>query len=224
VSRPDGIVLLGGGGHARVVLSVLRLIGERVVGYTDLRPRDAMPPHVPYLGDDEVLRSFDAERTELVSGIGSVGRTHLRTKVYLDARALGLRFTVVRHPSALVDPGARIGLGVQLMAGAIVQTGASLAENVLVNTGAIVDHDTVIEAHAHLAPGAVLSGGVSIGEGAHVGAGAVVRQGVRVGKGAIVGAGAVVVNDVADGSTVVGVPARPRTPRTERKERGSTHE
>lgn len=44
---------------------------------------------------------------------------------------------------------------------------------------------------------------------AAVGTGAVILPGVTIGAGATVGAGAVVTNDVADGETVVGNPARP---------------
>ena len=49
----------------------------------------------------------------------------------------------------------------------------------------------------------------SIEEGAFVGSDTVLVAPVRVGKGARTGAGAVVTHDVADGETVVGVPARP---------------
>jgi maltose O-acetyltransferase len=42
-----------------------------------------------------------------------------------------------------------------------------------------------------------------------IGTGAVILQGLTIGRGATVGAGAVVTRDVAPGSTVVGVPARP---------------
>jgi acetyltransferase-like isoleucine patch superfamily enzyme len=51
---------------------------------------------------------------------------------------------------------------------------------------------------------------VTIGEGAHVGLGAAVREGIDVGHRAVVAAGAVVIRDVAAGTLVVGVPARPR--------------
>jgi serine O-acetyltransferase len=52
-----------------------------------------------------------------------------------------------------------------------------------------------------------------IGEGAFFGAGARVLGGVTVGPNAHVGANAVVLTDVAPGTTVVGIPARPTEPR-----------
>ena len=44
--------------------------------------------------------------------------------------------------------------------------------------------------------------------GASIGSGAVIVCGITIGAGAMIGAGAVVTHDVADGDTVVGVPAR----------------
>ncbi|AVH74666.1 DapH/DapD/GlmU-related protein [Weissella koreensis] len=49
---------------------------------------------------------------------------------------------------------------------------------------------------------------VHIKENAWIGANSTITPGVTIGKNAIVGAGSVVTHDVADDSTVVGVPAR----------------
>lgn len=208
------LVILGGGGHARVVHATLRLMGARVLGFTDPAPERAglLARGVVHLGTDDALGELDPRAVELVNGIGSTGRTSLRASVFQRAYERGFRFRALRHPSAVVADDAELGPGVQVMAGAIVQTGARVGANVLINTGAIVDHDCVIADHVHVAPGAVLSGQVILGEGAHVGAGATVRQGARIGARALVGAGAVVVGDVDPGCTVVGVPARPRQP------------
>jgi acetyltransferase-like isoleucine patch superfamily enzyme len=48
-----------------------------------------------------------------------------------------------------------------------------------------------------------------IGDRVFIGANATVLMGVTVGEGAVIGAGAVVTNDVAPGTIVAGVPARP---------------
>jgi acetyltransferase-like isoleucine patch superfamily enzyme len=56
------------------------------------------------------------------------------------------------------------------------------------------------------------SGPVSIGDDVFIGIRAVVLGGVTIGPGATVGAHAVVTRDVAPGTTVVGIPARPTGP------------
>ncbi|QZH76755.1 MAG: acyltransferase [Erythrobacter sp.] len=58
------------------------------------------------------------------------------------------------------------------------------------------------DATTHYAP-------VKIGNGVHIGMGARILPGVTIGDHAVLGAGAVVTKDVAAGTTVVGVPARP---------------
>jgi bifunctional UDP-N-acetylglucosamine pyrophosphorylase/glucosamine-1-phosphate N-acetyltransferase len=50
--------------------------------------------------------------------------------------------------------------------------------------------------------------GTEIGAGAFIGSDTILRAPVRVGDRARTGAGSVVTKDVADGATVVGVPAR----------------
>lgn len=199
------LVLLGGGGHARSVLAALALSGEEVRGFIgpDTADRDLSLPH---LGGDELLDGFDPARTSIVNGLGAVGA---RARMHRLAVSRGLTVETVVHPRAFVDPSVRLGAGAQVLAGAIVNAGAVIGDGVLINSGAIVEHDAVIGDHAHLAPGSVLAGDVRVGEGAHIGLGSRILQGLTVGSGSTVGAGAVVLTDVPDGTTVVGVPARP---------------
>ncbi len=51
--------------------------------------------------------------------------------------------------------------------------------------------------------------GAKIGDNVRIGTGARIIGAVRIGNGATIGANAVVVDDVPEGATVVGVPARP---------------
>lgn len=199
-------IILGGGGHACVVLSTLRALGAHVVGFTDPSP-DAELGDLKHLGNDSALKEVDPMSVYCAVGIGSTNDTGLRADVYRTQREAGFSFTPLVHPAAFVASEAKLGRGSQVMAGAMLQTGVVLADNVLVNTGASIDHHGHVAAHAHVAPGAVLSGNVEIGTGTHVGTGAILLQGVSVGEGAVVGAGAVVTNDVPAGTTVVGIPA-----------------
>ena len=204
------VIVLGGGGHARVVLDAVRSAGTQVHGFVDRDPA-ARLADLPHLGDDAVVLAMDVDDVLLVNGLGSLTSTSARRDLYDRFAAAGFRHAAVVHPAAVIADDTVIDSGAQIMAGAVVQTGAHIGVNVIVNTRASVDHDTVIGDHAHVAPGAVVCGGVKIGPGVHVGAGAVVVQGISIGANALLMAGAVVVDDVPEGACVAGVPARERT-------------
>lgn len=204
------VILIGAGGHARVLLDALELNGAKVLGLVDadasLANRDVMG--YPVLGNDDVLAQYAPGSVELVNAIGSVDSMQRRRSVYENLRRTGHAFASVIHPRATLSRHAQMAAGVQVMAGAVVQPGASLGENTIVNTGATVDHDCRVAAHVHIAPGVTLSGNVQVGEETHVGAGATVIQGVRIGARCLIAAGAVVTDGVRDGASMKGLPAR----------------
>jgi len=206
------VIGIGAGGHARVVIEILRLMGGYdLAGLLDSRPelQGAQVLGVPVLGDDSLLPGLYAQGVRHVFiGVGGTGDTRPRRRLYELARGLGFEIVAAIHPQAVLSPSAQIGRGPTVMAGAVINAAARLGENVIVNSGAIVEHDCVIGNHVHIASGARLASTVHVGDSAHIGLGACVRQCVRIGAGAIVGAGAVVVKDVPDDAVVVGVPAR----------------
>jgi sugar O-acyltransferase (sialic acid O-acetyltransferase NeuD family) len=202
------VIILGAGGHARVVADALMASGRRIRGFLDGAKRGTQLLGLPVLGGDELLESISPSEVELANGIGSAGVMDTRQRVYAAAVARGFRFTRVIHPSAIVAASATLGEGVQVLARAVVQPLARIGENSIVNTGAIVEHDVVIGSHVHVSPGCVLAGGVRIGDKVHVGVAAAVIQQVTVGAGSFVAAGAVVVANVTEGTRVMGVPAR----------------
>ncbi len=175
------VVILGAGGHARVLLAILREEKPQVAGCIAPSPpdEDCWPSEVPYLGGSDLLDQINPAAYTLVNGIGSTGPITARREVFESAVAAGFEFRGLRHRAAVVDAGAEVSDSAQIMAGAIIQSGATVGENVLLNTGAIVDHDCRIGAHSHVATGARLSGDVHIGEAVHVGAGATVIRASR---------------------------------------------
>ncbi|WP_417821471.1 acetyltransferase [Terasakiella sp.] len=204
----DGIVLLGCGGHALVVIDTLDVLGVKIQGY--IAPQKSEKDKLcafEHLGSDEVLEKLDLEAISLVNCLGSVRSTNLRRIVYQQAKSLGFRFINLIHPGAIISSSAHIGEGSQVMAGAIIQPYAVVGENSIVNTGVIVEHECKIGDHVHLSPGVVLSGGSSVGEGTHVGTGASIIQNIKIGTNVTIGAGAVVTHNIRDNDVVVGVPA-----------------
>jgi sugar O-acyltransferase (sialic acid O-acetyltransferase NeuD family) len=200
------VIVLGAGGHARVVIEALLSRGIRPAGVID---RDVSRigesfGDIPVTGSDEHILKMGVDAVELANGLGNRAA---RTNPGLSARralfgrfaALGYKFPMISHASAVIASDATLGDGAQVMAGAIIQPAARIGRNVVVNTRVVVEHDCRVGDHAHIAPGAVLCGGVSIGESAHIGAGAVILVGVSVGMGAVVAAGAVVAKNVEAG-------------------------
>jgi sugar O-acyltransferase (sialic acid O-acetyltransferase NeuD family) len=208
VSARD-VVLVGGGGHARVVAEAIRSRPElfRLLGFVDPSPcaETARRLSLPRLGDDGWLHAAPAMLVAL--GVGDVGAPTRRLGAVASVGA-GREWATIVHAQAWVSPTAMLSAGAVVMAGAAVQSGAQLHAHSLVNTGAIVEHDAVLGQHAQLGPRAAVGGGVVIGARTFVGLGAAIRDHVTLGDDVVVAMGAVVVGDLARGSIVAGVPAR----------------
>jgi UDP-perosamine 4-acetyltransferase len=204
-------VVLGGGGHAKVVVETLLNEGKcRPMGVTDPRISEGKLLGVPYVGDDEVLPKLLKKGVRaFVVGLAGVPDNRPRAALFQKGKEAGMVPVTTVHPKAVVAKSATLGAGTVVFPRAVVNPDCVLGQNVIVNTGAVVEHDVRIADHAHVCPGTVLCGGVEVGEGAFVGAGAVVTQGVRIGAWAVIGAGSTVRKDVPEGGRVAGVPAIP---------------
>jgi sugar O-acyltransferase (sialic acid O-acetyltransferase NeuD family) len=214
-SPKDTVIVIGAGSHGRMVADLAQTCGLVVSGFVDndrsLHGR--MVNGFPVIGDDEHLALLKRDDFLFANGIGSTGKVIDRRLRFEQLLSEGYRFPVLLHPRAIVAGSVPIGPGSLFMAGAIVQPGCRIDRNVIVNTGATVEHDCTIGPHTHIATRATLCGSVEVGEAAHIGAGSVVIQCCKIGSFAVLGAGTVVLNDVAPGSTVVGVPAKVRPSR-----------
>lgn len=206
------IVGIGAGGHAAVLIELLRALGNyEIVEVTDANPalwgQEVLG--VPIRGGDDRLPALrEAGVRDAFVGVGAIRAVEPRRKVYEQARALGLEPVTLVHPTAHVSPSARLERGACVLAAAVVGTRVLVGCNVTVYSGVLLEHDAEVGEHTHLSPGVHVAGGVRIGAGCFIGIGASLIQGVRIGDGAIVGAGAVVLRDVPAAYTAVGVPAR----------------
>ena len=201
------LVILGAGGHAKVVLALAEACGRTVVGICDPQLSALHTESwrkIPVLGGDEALDELELEAYGLVNGVGQLPRQNARQGLYERCQKKGFVFPVLVHPFSWVAEDVLLEDGVQVMAGAVLQPGCRVGANSIINSRASVDHDCHIASHVHIAPGATLCGGVSVSEGAYIGAGAIVIQGVSVGRGAILGAGATCVTNIDSGEVYVG--------------------
>jgi len=197
------LILIGAGGHAKVVLSLARALEREVIGVCDpVLSRDGVTNwrDVPVLGDDATLTTWLPEQVELVNGIGQFpGGTLVRQRIHERFSEQGFRFPALVHPKAWVDPSATLSDGAQIMAGAVLEAEVTVGESTIVNTGALINHDCRVGRHVHVAPGAVLCGGVEVGDFAFLAASCILLPQVRVGEGALVAAGSVLTRSLAAG-------------------------
>ncbi len=213
MNTPEPVCLiLGGGGHARVLIDGLQAQGgARLMGVLDpdtsLRGQEIYG--VPVLGGDGLLASLrERGASHFLVGLGGAADNQPRARVFARGLAAGLIPLTFIHAHAYVSPRASLGAGCQVLPQAVVNAGAWLGANVIVNSGALVEHDCRLGDHVHVASGARLCSAVQVGDLTHIGAGATVRQVVAIGERALVAAGAVVVAQVPAGGKVAGVPAR----------------
>lgn len=195
------VVLIGGGGHAKVVMDIVEACGDQVVGVLDdALEKGTLIQGVPVLG-----KVAEAEGFEDCSFLIAIGNNEVRYRL---AKQLDLPWYTAVHPTAVVSSKAQIGEGSVVMPKAVVNAGARIERHCIVNTAAVVEHDNHIADCGHISCGAVLTGTVRVGETVLIGAGAIVRNNVTICAGSTVGAGAVVTADITEKGTYVGVPAR----------------
>lgn len=208
-SKP--VIIIGAGDHAKVLLDILLEQEVTVIGLTDKSiSKETCVYGVSVIGDDSEILKYKTNEIELINGIGSVGNTSLRRKVFVSLKEKGYVFKSVIHPSVIISKRAKIGEGTQLLAGSVVNTEAEIGDNTIINTKTSIDHGCVIGKHCHIAPGCSFSGCVKVGEGTHIGTGTSIIQGINIGKNVLIGAGSVVISDICDNEKAFGVPARVR--------------
>lgn len=192
-------VLLGAGGHAKVVADVALAMGFRIMGVCDpVLAREGVQrwQGIDVLGGDDFLSSLSPGEVLLLNGVGYMPGIFVRAELFRRHSEAGFCFPPLIHPSAWVSSSAVLEDGALVMAGAIVQTDVRLGANSILNTRSCLDHDCLVGASVHVAPGVTVCGNVRIDDLAFIGAGATVIQGVRIGANGFVKAGAIVSRDV----------------------------
>lgn len=206
--EPKPLVIIGAGGHAKVVMDIAEASLRAVCGVID-RQYDLGHRFLnsTIVGNEALLEdnSFVKDHEFIVA----IGDQSTRRRLSLQIVDAGGSLATLRHPASVVSPHATIEAGTVLAAGCVVNPSARVGRFCILNTGCTVDHDVRLADGVQICPGANLAGTVTCEEDVFVGTGAVVIPRINIGAAAIIGAGAVVVRDVLAGTMVVGNPARP---------------
>jgi sugar O-acyltransferase (sialic acid O-acetyltransferase NeuD family) len=199
----EHVIVIGAGGHAKVVIRTLLASGIKIDKVFDDNPEKWGSS----IFDIEVtgpLSGIDRDSTALA--LTAIGDNKTRKDVV--SRFGQLRWITIVHPSAYVDPTVSLGKGTVVFANAVIQPDTFIGDHCIINTGATIDHDCLIGNYVHVSPGVNLAGEVQLEDGVFCGIGSKVINGIRIGKWATIGAGGVVIHDLPEDSLSLGVPAR----------------
>ncbi len=195
------LYIFGASGHGKVIAELLASNNCTIKAFIDDAPKKDFWHAIPIYITTTIIKPSDD-----VAFIIAIGDNLTRKKCSF--RFGDFPFFTGIHPTAIVSPSARIGLGTVVMMKAIINSDVIIGNQAIINTAVVIEHDCIIEDFVHISPNATLSGNVSVGEGTHIGTGVIVIPGIKIGKWCTIGAGTVLINDVPDGATVVGNPGR----------------
>lgn len=206
------IVIIGSGGHAKVVADILlkrkEILKEElnIIGFLDdnfqsLEYGEIF--NIPILGSLELIEEFKNKDYEYIIAIGN---NFIRKEIA--EKYSNLIYYTAIHPRAVIGNTVTIEEGTVVMANAVVNSYSKIGKHCILNTSCVVEHDNRIEEYVHISPSVTLCGGVVVKEKSWIGAGSNIKQGIIVGKNVIVGAGTVVIRDIENSVTTVGNPAR----------------
>ncbi|MBR6089509.1 MAG: NeuD/PglB/VioB family sugar acetyltransferase [Anaerolineaceae bacterium] len=201
------IIIYGAGGHAKTVISLLRLLDWKIEGIID----DSVVPGTlvsgaEVLGNAGLLPEIRSRGIEnAVNAVGGIGNYAVRWNIFSRLKSFGFSFPTIIHPTAFVEDTVTIADGVQVLAQSYISSESTIGFGTLINAGVIISHDGKIGKCVNLSPGALLAGEVTVEDFAQIGMGATVNLGIKIGSGARVGNSATVKGDVpANGRVYAG--------------------
>lgn len=200
------VVIIGAGGHAKVIADMIEKSEDEIVGFLD----DNKKKGTTIIKEYKVLGDFNNRFPLAIANsdyefIIAIGDNKKREEI---SHSPNLKFYTAIHPSAQIGLDVEIKEGTVIMANACINSSAKIGKHCIINTGAIIEHDNIIEDFVHISPNVALGGTVKIGKNTHVGIGSIIKNNITICENCKIGAGAVVVKDIKEEGTYVGVPAK----------------
>jgi sugar O-acyltransferase (sialic acid O-acetyltransferase NeuD family) len=200
------LILVAASGLARETLEAARAQDRYAVcGYVDddMTKWGSVLDGVKVLGALDLLSDYPDASVMICAGRGA-DRESIAARLDVDEA----RYATIVHPSVSVPPSCQVGCGTVMLAGTALTTCVDVRRHVVAMPNVTLTHDDIVEDFATLCAGVALGGTVRVGRRAYIGMSAAIRERSWIGPDAIVGMGAVVLDDVPEGETWLGVPAR----------------
>lgn len=200
-------MIIGAGGHGKVVADAAASTGhwQEIVFADGRHPELTHAGHWAVTTDGNDLDKLDKVGCDFIVAIGD---NKVRHKLHDELQTKGFKLVNVIHPAAIISEHVELGLGNAIMANVTINVDAKIGNACIINTAATVDHDCVIADGVHISPGAHLAGQVEVGKRSWIGIGSTVNQLLVIGENVMLGAGSVAIENIPDGKTAIGIPAK----------------
>ncbi|HUV15921.1 MAG TPA: NeuD/PglB/VioB family sugar acetyltransferase [Pelolinea sp.] len=199
------VIIYGGGGLSKMIIEAVRVQGVyQIVGVIDdnLKKGDEIIGS-PVLGGADVLGDlFNQGIRTAVNSVGGIGDYKVRLEVFQKLAKAGFISPVIVHPTAHVDPSARLDAGVLVLAQSYISGNAKIGMGTLINNSVVISHDCILGVCTNFSPGAMIAGDATVGDFTQVGMNATINIGLHVGTECLIGNGATVKKDVPDGTRI----------------------
>lgn len=208
----EKIIIVGIGGHAKVIIDILLKLNYNLFGYIDSSDKGTIRD-INYLGnDDYFIKNYMKYSTRnLVIGISYPNHdilSPIRKKIIYTYEKQGFHFPSIVSPDAIINSKIEFGRGVVVMDGAVINSNVKIGDFCVINTNSTIEHDCVLGYNVQVGSGAILCGNAKVEHDSFIGAGAIIRDEIIIGEDVLVGAGSVVIKDISEKGVYVGNPAR----------------
>lgn len=206
----EKIIIIGGGGHAKVLISIIKKIKKySIIGYTDTT-NNGIILGIKYLGNDKILKKIIDTNPgcNAIVGIGQTTINNKRKLLFNKIKKMGFKIPTIISPQAIINENVNIGNGTVVFDGVIINSGSKISKNCILNTRSLIEHDCLIANNVFIGPNTILSGNVKINSNSFIGTNATIIQNISIPSNCLIGAGSVIINSIKKSGVYVGNPAK----------------
>ena len=196
------LLIVGCGGHAKVISDIANSIGFKNIQYVDKDPNKKF-----FLGK----KVNHSEVTNYIEYFFvAIGNNFIREKIMTQFKKnnpKAIAATLI-HPSSIISENCSIEEGTVIMPLCVINSSSIVSKGVIINTKSVIEHDNQIMSFSSIAPGVVTGGNVKIGKSSVIAIGAVIKNNIEIGSNSFVGASSYVHTNIPNNVIAYGSPAK----------------
>ena len=202
-------IIIGAGGHSRVVVSIIKEKKGCEVEIFDLNNLGKLEMILGIQVRYTIKELNEYVENKKIEAYLAIGDNKIR-KLWWE-KIKKNRYTTPNLISkyAKVSEYAEIGEGNIICSNAFIGPECKIGSNNIINTGATIEHEVSIGSHCHISSNSTVAGRCIIGDENFLGANSTVIEGITIAPKNILGAGGVLVRNINSINKIYkGIPAK----------------